>query len=131
MNHPGKFPADAAAALDLARLRDELQRERQIRERAETGLAQALEERTLLAEQLAQSERQNQTLLSLYAASQREEVGVFELSEDGRRGEPFASGNAPGSQLTAVVPLKAEGRLIGAIAVFRLLEAAGKRRAPQ
>ena len=159
----------------VAQLRDEVQRERQVRERAEAGLTEALNERTLLAEQLAQSERQNQTLLNLYAASERlhssldredvlagiqeivinligsEELGVFELSEDGKslrlvsafgiepgswegvtlgrgligeaaqRGEPFVPQSAPGSQLTAVVPLKVEGRLIGAVAVFRLL----------
>ena len=84
-----------------------------------------------------------------------EELGVFEVSEDrqslclisafglesaswepiprgqgpigeaAERGEPTMAGPRDASHLTAVIPLKVDGKLIGALAVFRLLPQKG------
>ena len=48
-------------------------------------------------------------------------LGLGRIGETAARGEPYLNEKPDDSQLTAVVPLKVDGRLVGALAVFRLL----------
>lgn len=54
-------------------------------------------------------------------ALQRIPLGRGPIGEAAERGEPVLGEGPEGSHLTAVVPLKVDGDLIGAVAIFRML----------